>query len=291
MQKLIQIFRISEQIQKNYITLFEIILQMLKKTGTTKREVDLAIDYTEILFYGDRKALMVVGKKPEKGTTKCYKFATINIVEAGQRFTLLALPVGPFDLKKDILIKLLTYAMKRVKIRIIYIDRGFFDATTIRILNSLHLKYLIRCTQIPTIKKILDVAPSQMVIKDFKMKDVKFNVVVIEDETGEKRAYATNLPLDENDPTLGKRLLYLSKKRWGIETSYRVKKRTYLPKTTSKNYQIRLFYFLFSVLLYNLWIIADILLWLESFNKVMDTHLVTSKLFGAILCTINLGRG
>ncbi|MEF8849132.1 MAG: hypothetical protein V5A68_08395, partial [Candidatus Thermoplasmatota archaeon] len=64
-------------------------------------------------------------------------------------------------------------------------------------------------------------------------------------------------------------------KRWGIETSYRVKKHSYLPQTTSKNYQIRLFYFLFSVLLYNLWI--------GIYGSVDKDHLITSKLFAAKL--------
>ena len=65
----------------------------------------------------------------------------------------------------------------------------------------------------------------------------------------------------------------------------------YLPKTTSKEYLIRLFYFMFSVLLYNLWILADILIWLALFGHVGEDHLVTSKLFGTILYTVDLEGG
>jgi len=50
-----------------------------------------------------------------------------------------------------------------------------------------------------------------------------------------------------------------------------------------------LFYFMFAVLLYNLWIIADILLWLALFDRVEEDHLITSKLFGTILYTIDPG--
>lgn len=74
-----------------------------------------------------------------------------------------------------------------------------------------------------------------------------------------KRAFATNEEYNENDVNLAERLFDLYGRRWGVETSYRVKKHSYLPKTTSKNYLIRLFYFMFSALLYNLWILADIL--------------------------------
>ena len=54
-------------------------------------------------------------------------------------------------------------------------------------------------------------------------------------------------------------------------------------------YHIRLFYFLFSVLLYNMWILADVLIWLHLFGKVEDKHLVTSKFFGTVLIAIDLG--
>jgi hypothetical protein len=48
---------------------------------------------------------------------------------------------------------------------------------------------------------------------------------------------------------------------------------------------------MFSVLLYNLWILADILIWLSIFGRVGENHLVTSKLFGTMLYTIDPGEG
>jgi len=127
------------------------------------------------------------------------------------------------------------------------------------------------------------------------MKDVTFNLVIVEEEEKDgkvvKRAFATNEIFEENDVGLTERLFLLYGKRWGIETSYRVKKHSYLPKTTSKNYLIRLFYFMFSVLLYNLWILADILIWLALFGEVKEDHLITSKYFGTVLYTIDPGGG
>jgi putative transposase len=81
----------------------------------------------------------------------------------------------------------------------------------------------------------------------------------------------------------------LYSKRWGIETSYRVKKHSFRAKTTSKNYYIRLFYFLFSVLMYNLWILCDILIWLHLFGFIGEDHKITSKFFGTILIIIDPG--
>ncbi|GAI53533.1 unnamed protein product, partial [marine sediment metagenome] len=46
-----------------YLTLFEILWDMTKKSNTIdiRKPYDVAIDYTEWYFYGDRSAPMVVG--------------------------------------------------------------------------------------------------------------------------------------------------------------------------------------------------------------------------------------
>ena len=124
-------------------------------------------------------------------------------------------------------------------------------------------------------KRYLKSYQHQQLIKDYEMKNTLFNVVVVDDEFGNKRAFATNIEFNENDVDLAQRLFLLYGKRWGIETSYKVKKHSFLPKTTSKNYLIRIFYFLFSVLLYNLWLLADILIWLAVFGEVKQDHLIT----------------
>jgi len=126
------------------------------------------------------------------------------------------------------------------------------------------------------------------------LKNTPLNLIIVEEEdkiTGKpvKRVFATNIEFDENDAKLAERLLMLYSKRWGIETSYRVKKHSFRGKTTSKNYKVRLFYFMFSVLLYNLWILADILIWLHLHGQVGEDHLVTSKYFGTLLMTIDPG--
>jgi hypothetical protein len=285
----------TKDLHRMFTTLFEIVWEMARKINLfdIRKHYDVAIDFTEWYFYGDRSTTMVVGKEPDRGTTKCYKFATINIVESGKRFTMLALPVGPFDIKEEILRKLLNYVLERIKIQRVYIDRGFCDSSSIKVFNHLHLKYLMPATKISTVRSILEITPAPCVIKDFEMKDVTFNLVIVEEEDNNgmtvKRAFATNEVYEENDVNLTERLFFLYGKRWGIESSYRVKKHSYLPKTTSKNYLIRLFYFMFSVLLYNLWILADILIWLALFGVVKEDHLLTSKYFGTVLYMIDPG--
>ncbi|MDI6721106.1 MAG: hypothetical protein QMD85_01855, partial [Candidatus Aenigmarchaeota archaeon] len=77
-------------------------------------------------------------------------------------------------------------------------------------------------------------------------------------------------------------LFGLYSRRWGIETSYRMKKEM-RAKTTSKNYIIRLFYFLFSTLLYNLWILMDSIISKSLLGRIIEKHLVTEKMFATVL--------
>jgi putative transposase len=147
------------------------------------------------------------------------------------------------------------------------------------------------CTTNERIKKILEIIPPPTIIRNYEMKNTLFNVVVVTDESRIVRAFATNIKFNENDVGLSKRLFHLYSKRWSIETSYRVKKHSFRPKTTSKNYFIRLFYFLFSVFLYNLWIIVDILICLALLGLYNGNHIITSKYFGNILLAIDPGGG
>ncbi len=277
------------QIQRMFQSYFEMIWESAKKANMFRKPVDVAIDFTDWFFYGDKNAPMVVEKKPERGTTHCYRFATISIVEPKQRFTLLAIPVGPFDRKETIIRTLLNYASQRVKIKRLYADRGFFDSNSIEIFKRYQIKFLMPCSANSRIKRVLEVMPAPKVITNYVMKTSMFNVVLVEDEYGIKRAFATNIDFDENDAGLSKRLFYLYSKRWGIETGYRVKKHSFRAKTTSKNYFIRLFYFLFSALLYNLWILASIIISLALFGFVKDVRIVKSKFFVSVLLTIDPG--
>jgi len=284
-----------KELQVMFTRVFEVIWNMARQANIIDRrkKLDVAIDYTEWPYYG-KPAKMVTGKKPERGTCSCYKFATISIVEANQRFTLLALPVSPVDSREIILTKLLNYTYQKIKIKHIFLDRGFYDSASISTINRFHLKYLIPAIRSKHLKRIIDITPAPSVIEDYPLKHIKINLILLEDRdkiTGEKikRVFATNIHFDENDVNLSDRLFNLYSKRWGIETSYRVKKHSFRGKTTSKTYIIRLFYFMFSVLLYNLWILADILLQLHLYGYVKNKHILKSKYFGTLLMIIDPG--
>lgn len=272
-----------EALQRAFRIIFEKLWEIARKENLFNpyRRYDIAVDFTDWLFYGDRSAPMVMGRKPERGTNKCYRFATINIVENNRRFTLLALPVTQLDKTEEVLSKLLAYAKQRIKIRKVYVDRGFFSGKCIRIFNKHQLKFLMPCTAYSTVTNLLKITQAPCVVKDFRVADIPINVVIVE-EDGKKYAFASNEDWSENDVDLADKVFRQYGKRWGIETSYRVKKYSFRSKTTSKNYFVRLFYFLFSVLLYNLWILINVFLCLALYGRKTEDYIITSKLFGTI---------
>ncbi len=279
-------------VEEMFVKVFEVVYKIAKKANVfQKRKVDVAIDFTDWFYYGDKNDLMVVEREPERGTSHCFRFATINIVEAGERFTLLALPVGKFNSKERVVQKLIEYSKGKIIIRKIYVDRGFFTIDVINTLKKLKLKFLMPAIENKDIARLSESLPVHSVVTDYRMgkgsRYADFNLVILESKKSKKGKipFATNLDINEGEADLSERLFGLYGKRWGVETSYRVKK-GFRANTTSKNYIVRLFYFLFSTLLYNLWVIINMLISSSLLKKVSEVPLITAKLFGTILCLI-----
>jgi len=178
---------------------------------------------------------------------------------------------------------LVKYAQERIEIGVLCIDRGFYSVNVFKTLNSLGVKYVIPAVLNPrNVWNMRGQQPPKIIpitIGGDKGKmSVSANLVVVLDKDMEKRGFVTNMDLDRMHT---RKLSALYSKRWGIETSYRVKK-DFRPKTTSKNYVIRLFYFLFSVCLYNLWELVNVIL---ALIDLVDpkTPVIAAKLFGTIL--------
>ncbi|MGA2122501.1 MAG: transposase [Methanoregula sp.] len=272
------------ELLESYEKITDQIISMAKNRGLLNGPVDCAIDFTDELYYGDRKDPMVVGTKPQKGTSKAFRFATITIIEDECRLTIRALPVGKDTPKHEVVADLVKYTQERIEIGVLCVDRGFYSVDVFTTLNNLGVKYLIPAVQNPkNVREMRGLYPPQILPITIKSvssdnKSVTANLVMVLDIDMEKRGFVTNMDLDR------KRTRQLSKlysKRWGIETSYRVKK-DFRPKTTSKNYIIRLFYFLFSVALYNLWELVNVILALvEKIDP--KTPVIAAKLFGTII--------
>ena len=53
--------------------------------------------------------------------------------------------------------------------------------------------------------------------------------------------------------------------------------------TTTKNYTLRLFYFIFTAMLYNLWVLTNICVGVQLYRRVPEKPLITAKRFVIML--------
>jgi putative transposase len=222
----------TNQIKRIFSTVFEINWQIARKMNLFNRPVDVGIDFTDIPFYGDKNVPMIVEKQPGDGTTHCYRYATINIVDRNKRFVLLAVPYGKFDNKERILHQLLSYTLQRIKIRRLYADRAFFTSTCIEIFKRYHIKFIIPATENNRVKKLLEIMDAPSIVRDYEMKNTRFHIAIAQDEKMISRAFATNIEFNERDVGFSSYLFNLYGKRWGVETTYRVLKHAFWAKTT-----------------------------------------------------------
>jgi len=232
-------------------------LSVGRRAGAFKRRMDIAIDLHDQHYYGDKNDFMVVEGKYDRGTNHFFRFMTCSIVEAGRRFTVGSLSVHKLSVKEKLLGKTLDMAAKEVKIRAVYLDRGFYTMRVIQELQRRNLRFLMPAPMNKKVKRLVAKFEAPHVMK-YKMgrgsNTVEYNLAIMKDKEGRKKAFATNLKIKDG-PTLFK----LYKKRWGIETTYRMMKHDFTPRTTSKNYVVRLFYFMLSTCLYNIWVLANML--------------------------------
>lgn len=285
-----------EEIEQLFEKVFDVIFRFAKKEYAILRRqfIDIAIDIHEIPYYGDKNDTFVCGGKFENGTAYYYKFITCSIVIAGRRFVLDARPLTQLDDQTEILDKMLTRIKQKIHINRLYADRGFDKPKVYNLLKKHHLKFVIPKIKSPTVKEWMDKAEGSdaYVVKNFKIgkgnDSATINLVLVNDEDGIKRAFATNLDIA---PTIAHYLFVLYKKRWGIETAYRQMDNDFKPRTTSKNFNLRILYFFFTVILYNLWILINICVSIKLYGKIRTQPVIRAKFFMEVLLAVKTGIG
>jgi hypothetical protein len=263
----------EKEIRKALTQANDQVLGALKSRGVLKRRATVAIDFTRDLFYGDPCTKNVIGGKQERGTAWGYCYASIDIVEAGRRLTLYTMTVNQFTEKAQVVEKLISEAKARgVHIRVVLLDRAFFTIDVITALKRLGIRFIMPAVKNNKVKQSIrkyKEGPVKRFILGNRRKNVSFNLAIYprpEQRIPKKKklavhdlyfGFATNLPksLAANIPAF---IPSEYRRRWGIETGYRVQGNV-KAKTTSKKYPVRLLYQLTSVLLYNVWHYANFL--------------------------------
>ena len=226
----------------------------VRKENRITGEADIAVDVHKIAYYGKDQNIFILGDEHKDGTSKFYKVITLCIVSKGKRYTLAAIPMCFFDITVNLLEQLVETARKYVKIRYAFLDRGFLSVDIVNKLYDLGLRFIIPIKRNSKIVKLmiscfLNGADRIKYTMKSNGKEASFDLVVHETKD-DLVGFATSIP------GKSKNIAKLYRKRWGIETSYRVKN-NFFGKTCSRKPAIRLLFILLSFLIYNLWVLAN----------------------------------
>ena len=247
------------------------ICSILRRMRLLFKRVTIAIDYTDKPYYGDNNDPGVIGTRYQRGTKYCFRYITLSIVIGDAKITLKALPVNPLSEQAKLVDRLLTETKRmHIRINLVLLDRGFFSQKIVRILEKHHLRFLFPVTKNKLVKKMInDAHKSKNYVHKYKFTKGKkptasFTIFfTLDPDSQEKQVwkryhvYGTNIPVTNDN-----RLVFVEiyRKRWNIETSFRVEKQEFLAQTSSKSYNFRLLLFLVAIFLYDLWIVTRIVL-------------------------------
>ena len=214
---------------------------------------------------------MVSGTKDKKD--RAFKFATLSVIGQNIPLVLAIEPVressawdeNPPKQIYRVVRRLVRRAKQYVPIETVLCDREFDSMRVFQTLSNLGANYLIPKRLTSTEKEVIETMESDE-------EDVAVESASVHVESGEHSmqflyvpstkgsgtaVFATNLRVG---PEEAESFCHRYSRRWQTENEYKSTKHDFLAETSSKDYRVRLFYFVFAILLHNIWRLTDFLL-------------------------------
>ena len=271
------------------------IIQHANLKGTYQ---DAAIDFHDIPYYGDKNTPGIRGIKPKNGTSWGYSFCSLDII-GDIKLTLDVIDINGLTKKYSILMESMMQRLKAIEInlRTLFMDREFFNNPTISTLQRLNKYFVIAAKSNKKINAILlehkkkSGQTSTLFDYQFEKGEKKFIIVAIlnpkydpdskkDKGNNEYHLFATNLTVNNASDFL-KKIPEEYRKRWNIETGYRVKN-AFKIRTCSKSPVARSLFFLIRCLLYNIEMLLKLII-------EIDTYKLKSAISDAIEIVIKEG--
>lgn len=268
----------------------EHLWQMADRQGYLDGFVDVAIDSHAWLYYGDPDTPRVSKVDPDRGTDMAYQFLTLSVIgDEGEKFMVAVRQVASRQEKIHAVKQLASMASERLLIRDIFADRGFYGTLFAQALSETGENFTIRAQAGRKSQQLWEEAEDGVNVERVEMSRsyapyesvevTRFVVPAREGIDAEYVAFITNRDLTKRQ---ARSIAASYKRRWGIETSFRVAG-DFLPKTTSKDVALREFYYRMSVLLYNIWVMMNAIVAASIGHPEDASPPVTAKYFLIVL--------
>ena len=254
-------------------------IKRLRHHGLLRKPVDVAIDFHNICRYDKNPDMKFMRySKHKNGTHQFNTLSSIHCITEGARACLGVLLRTREIFPVDAVAALLDMCKaNRIRIRTLMLDREFYSADVMNLLNALDVKWLMPAVKTDTIKRAISEfengtrgAVSVHSVGSGEQR-AKFTLIirpadseedVRETATGNKEGesesayhvFATNTSpvVVGSKPDM---FVEQYRRRWGIETAFRCYEEV-RPRTTSRHESVRLLLLFFPMLLYNAWILA-----------------------------------
>ncbi len=245
--------------------------------GYFSEAVNVAIDEHDTPYYGmDNADLISTPYHKYRGTDMAYRFATLESVRRDSRLTVSVMrktPLDGIDNAREAGMLIRHAIDPGIRIGFVLIDRGYLDAAVMKTVDDMNLKYIVPAKENSKVKKFKDmdmrysdrIRAGYLILRDTISSGktgVESNFVHIIYYTGKgdfhrKHDFSLYTNADVSESTVLE-FAELYRTRWSIENGYLEKKDTG-ERTHSPDMHVRRFLFLFSVLIYNLWILLNMI--------------------------------
>ncbi len=260
-----------ETIQAGFDRAIDNLLEAVDHLQILQPPVTVAIDITTWPYHAEDDLPSEVSGTDESGE-RAYKFATLSLVGKSLPIVLAVEPViessawdenVPHQYHRTVR-RLVRRAQEFVSIDLVLADRGFESFQVYQTLDNLGVTYLLpkvernpETTYIEGMEEEgQDVAVEQATVRA-RYGNHDCRVLFVPNENDDTQVFITNKRISpENAAAWVTHYAY----RWWIEAEYRSIKQEFLARTCSTDHTLRFYYFVFGILMYNVWRLTDVLL-------------------------------
>lgn len=272
------------------------VLKVLLKYKLIPRKIKIAFDIHKQLYYGEKNNPHVIGILAEKGTKKAFKWHTCAIILKGYELQIGSKMIQKGEKKVPFIQKMVEhFESLGFIIELSVMDKGYYVKEILKYLNSKGITYIVPVKESKTLSTQKEKAlknPKKRVqtygMKDgyvrgkgythyfhkigfYDKKKKRFNKLraQFKNKTRKKERILSDIFVlatnqEFHAPVIKKKYKFYKIRsdyggRWRIEIAYR-EENPFITYSTSRIPDVRNVYFIIALLLYNLWVIANILL-------------------------------
>jgi hypothetical protein len=329
MRSYAKLFPMKDANQK-LLSISKEFLSSLVKKGLLSKKIKIAFDFHKELYYGEKDNPYVIGIKAEKGTKKAHMWHTCSLIVKGRELHV-GSEMRKQGVKTGIFVQKMVEFLISLgfTIELIAMDKQYYQKWIFDYLDRKNITYIVPVKGSKKLRAMKEAAltdpkarvqpyemkgtyvkgkgyiPNNFNVAFYGKKDLNFGVLRAQYLNGTRPrnniladifVLATNQLI--HSPSVKKKYAFYSTRRdygarWRIEINYR-EGNPLIIYSTSADPNVRNFYFILSLLLYNFWVIANVLLhhtqyWKAKEPKAYYIEDVKLVLVNAFLSFMNKG--